>query len=40
LADEYRVKVKMKAGPFAVDDSGETVLKKAQLVPGGQVTSR
>ena len=25
----------MKAGPFAVDDSGETVLKKSELLPPG-----
>jgi hypothetical protein len=36
LADEYRVSVKMKAGPFTVDDSGETVLKKDQLLSGNR----
>jgi hypothetical protein len=31
LASEYRVRVKMSAKPFAVDDSGESVIKKSSL---------
>jgi hypothetical protein len=33
LADEYRVKVEMKAGPFEVQQDYESVLKKDELAP-------
>jgi hypothetical protein len=33
LADQYRVRVKMTAGPLAVDDSEPTILHKADLAP-------
>jgi hypothetical protein len=31
LADEYRVAVEMKAGPFEIDEKAESVLKAADL---------
>jgi len=31
LADEYHVRVKMKAGPFAIDDDYKSVIKKSEL---------
>lgn len=31
MEDEYHVKVDMKAAPFEIDCSGETVLKKSDL---------
>jgi hypothetical protein len=33
LADRYEVRVKFNAGPFAVDDSQPTIVRKAQLTP-------
>ena len=33
LADTYEVRVKLDAGPFAIDDSEPTVLSKSELVP-------
>jgi hypothetical protein len=32
LADEYRVRVRMKGGPFAIEDNAETVLRKESLI--------
>ncbi|MGO8689449.1 MAG: hypothetical protein ACLQLG_07425 [Thermoguttaceae bacterium] len=31
LADRYEVRVKLSAGPFAVDDAQPTILRKTQL---------
>jgi hypothetical protein len=31
LADEYHIRVKMKAGPFAVEDDFESVIKASEL---------
>jgi hypothetical protein len=33
LADRYEVRVKMSGGPFAIDDSGVTIIRKEQLLP-------
>jgi hypothetical protein len=33
LADEYQVKLTMKAGPFKIDDSEPTVIRKTELMP-------
>jgi hypothetical protein len=33
LADEYHVRVKMKAGPFAIDENYESVLHPKQARP-------
>ena len=33
LADEYRVTVKMTAGPFAIDEKHTSVITKASLGP-------
>jgi hypothetical protein len=33
LADTYEARVKLNAGPFAIDDSKPTVLRKSQLAP-------
>jgi hypothetical protein len=33
LADEYKVKVAFKAGPFAIEESEPTVIRKAELQP-------
>jgi hypothetical protein len=35
VAEQYTIRVRMKAGPFAVDDKAETTLRKAQLQGGG-----
>jgi hypothetical protein len=35
VADEYRVTVKMKAGPFEIDEKYESVIRKASLQPRG-----
>jgi hypothetical protein len=31
LADEYRVRVKLDAGPFAVEETEPLVIRKAEL---------
>jgi hypothetical protein len=33
LADEYHIRVKMKAGPFAMEDDAESVIKASELRP-------
>jgi hypothetical protein len=40
LADEYRVKVTMKAGPFAIADSKSTVIRKSELQPAEKKTEK
>jgi hypothetical protein len=31
LADEYRIRVKMKAGPFSIEENAESVIKASAL---------
>jgi hypothetical protein len=31
LADEYRVRVNMKAGPFSIEEDAESTIKKSAL---------
>jgi hypothetical protein len=31
LAEQYQVRVKMNGGPFSIDDSQPTIIRKAQL---------
>lgn len=33
LAEEYRITVRMTAGPFDVKDKAESTLRRAELVP-------
>ncbi|MGA2068652.1 MAG: hypothetical protein ABSG86_27020 [Thermoguttaceae bacterium] len=33
LAEEYRISVRMTAGPFEVDDKAESTLRRSDLVP-------
>jgi hypothetical protein len=36
LADEYRVRVEMKAEPFAIEQNNEAVFRKSDLVPASR----
>jgi hypothetical protein len=40
LADWYQVRVKMRAGPFAVDDSQPTIIPKSQLLPAKEAVKK
>jgi hypothetical protein len=31
LADEYHIRVKMKAGPFAMEDDAESIIQATEL---------
>jgi hypothetical protein len=33
LAEEYRISVRMTAGPFEIDQKAESTIRKADLVP-------
>jgi hypothetical protein len=33
LAEEYQVHVQLSAGPFAIDDSKPTIIRKSELQP-------